>query len=172
MLSFSRSAAVFDIGQRHESAAQHTPLVHEAAPHCTAQLVPEQLIRALQLFRPVQTILAAPAEALPSELGQLFAPVQLTLHCLACVPQLTGARHDALWRSAERSYWQCRTCVPEPTEATQEVPPSTTAVTGFPSRSGLHATPAGTGSATLAVMFAGSVSEVLNPVPVPLSSTT
>src|SRR5207302_1558517 len=58
-----------------------------------------------------------------------------------------------------------------PTDAIHEMPPVTLAVAVFPSSTGVHAAPAETGSATLAVMLAGSVKVVVKPVPVPRSST-
>ena len=64
-------------------------------------------------------------------------------------------RQTLTWR-----HWQCSSCVPEPTGDTHETPPVTFAATVRPSSTGVQAAPAATGSATLAIMLAGSVNGV------------
>lgn len=70
------------------SAVQHTPLLHAPGPHSTPQFAPSQTTREVQLSGPVQASRTSRIVASPMPLGQLPAPVQLTLHWLVCAPHL------------------------------------------------------------------------------------
>ena len=59
---------------------QHTPLLHAPDAHTSPQLVPLQTTREVQLIAPVQASRTLRIGASPIPLGQLPAPVQLTLH--------------------------------------------------------------------------------------------
>jgi hypothetical protein len=74
---------------------QHTPLLHAPGPHSTPQLAPSQTTRELQLIGPVQASRTLLIVASPMALGQLPAPVQLTLHWFVCAPQLMRDRQDS-----------------------------------------------------------------------------
>ena len=78
-----------------EPAVQHTPLVHAPELHTTPQLAPLQLTREVQLAAPVQASHTLPLVASPIPLGQLPAPVQLTLHWFVCAPQLIRDWQDS-----------------------------------------------------------------------------
>jgi hypothetical protein len=77
------------------SAVQHTPLLHVPGLHTTPQLAPLQTTREVQLIGPVQASHTLPVVAPPIPLGQLPAPVQLTLHWFVCDPQLMRDWQDA-----------------------------------------------------------------------------
>jgi hypothetical protein len=77
------------------SAVQHTPLVQAPGPHTTPQLAPLHATREEQLIAPVQASRTLRIVASPMALGQLPAPVQLTLHWSVCAPQLIRDWQDS-----------------------------------------------------------------------------
>ena len=66
--------------REQRSAVQHTPLLQAPGPHSTPQLAPLQSTREVQLIGPVQASRTLRTVDSPMALGQLPAPVQLTLH--------------------------------------------------------------------------------------------
>ena len=110
------------------SAAQHTPLLHAPEAHTTPQLAPLQLTREVQLIAPVQASHTLPIDSSPTPLGQLPAPVQLTLHWFVCAPQLTRDWQDSSpeqvishW-AAVQSVWLGHALGPE--HATEQCDPA------------------------------------------------